>query len=182
MRKTLTYIFITSIILFSLSYQSLLIDRSVSQMPFTPNIFVSPSSVENTSSLHNNYPGHYYRQFNDSITIYYTITKMAPSFNNKVTGAIWEIKYKNMNAENLLTFLDEHHLFLFTELDENEDFFLKKEVIFLNEEINQYLVGFFNKENNSYCLKFSYPNVYTRYENKHSFKKNFMDLMIGAPR
>lgn len=182
MKKTLKWIFILGVLIFLLCYQSLLVNRNVSNIPFTPNIFVSPSSVKKTSSKHDEYRDFYFKKLNDSITIYHIVTKMAPSFNNKVTGAMWRIKYKDMNAKKLLNYLDESGLFLFTSLKDTEDLYTKKKVIFRNEKINQYLVGSFDKVDSCYYLRYSYPNDYTPYKDQHSFKKKIKDIMIGSPR
>ncbi|MBE7661039.1 hypothetical protein [Tenacibaculum finnmarkense] len=184
MKKTLKWISILGVLIFLLCYQSLLVNRNVSNIPFTPNIFVSSSSVKKTSFfvesfdyMHNAYS----RKLNDSIESYHMIYERV-SLNHKVTGAMWKVKYKNMNAKNLLNYLDASDLFLFTSLNDTEDLYTKKKMIFKNKQINQYLIGSFDKTDSCYYLNYDYPNDYTPYKDQHSFKKNFKDIMIGSPR
>jgi len=180
MKKILKWILIVGIILFSLSYQSLLIDRNVSDIPFTPNIFVSISNVKKICLKHNEYPDYYYRKINDSITVYYTLSETA-SYNFRVSSAGWQIKYEDMTPENTLKHLDKYGLFLVSNLDSTKDLFTKKRVVFSNKQTKQLLIGSFDKIDNYFYIQYDYPKTYITYEESDSFLKSFKDLMIGAP-
>ena len=157
-----------------------MVDKSVSQIPFTPNIFVSAASVKKASVLDDHHIGSYYRKLNDSIDNYHVIAKTASGV-DRVTVVSWVIKYENMTIENLLSFLDSYNLHLFNPIFKKEDLFTKEIVLFTNYETNQYLQGFFDKKDSSFEILYKYPNTYVPYKEKRSFKKSLKDFLIGAP-
>lgn len=194
MKKILILLFITIMFVFALCNQSVLIDRDVSSIPFTPNIFVNASNAKKVSILYDAHSEQYLRKLNDSLNIYYEIYETSP-YNDRVTGIIWEIKYKNMTSENLLSYLESNNLSLVTHLREEENLFDENRRMFWNHHINQYLRGSYDKLDNSFYISYSYPNTYYDYykedpnvkeglkepEKKISLKKVIKDFFIGAP-
>ena len=180
MKRIFTLIIILLLIIFPLSYQSFLINRNVSKIPFTPNIFVSPSNVKETLKLEDVHSGGYAGKLNDSINNVRFISK-TQSYNYRVNYAVWIIKYENMNSINLLNYLNTYGIFLFDLSDKEKHILNKKNILFRNHNINQYLNGRYNEKDSSYSISYEYPKTYIPFKERNTFKKSLKDFLIGAP-
>ena len=194
MKKAIIFLLLIIAFGFSLCNQSILVDRKVSDIPFTPNIFVSPSRVKKIMTLEDHHSGAYVGKLNDSIDNCRFVSN-TPSNVDRVIGAVWQIKYKGMNQENLLNYLQKNGLELFDPMSNKDDVFSEKRKIFRNYHINQYLEGRYNKSNNSYTILYEYPTSYYdpyQHENtssneikepmpRYTLLKTLKDFFIGAP-
>jgi len=160
---------------------SILIDRQISDIPFTPNIYASVEKLINHKKIKALNEFQFTRNLNDSIKVFYEIGNTSPG-NKRIGRIIWLIKYEKMTSEDILFLLAKYEISLYDKYNYlRKNLLGEKESLFWNQNLNQFFIGRYSENEKSFYINYYYPTTYCSFWEKSSFERSLKQRFIGPP-